>query len=237
MDGIIKRTIFGRAVDKAITKPNVSEARKAYRDYFLQGTKSEAYRMSRATERMLVIDAIYSIFPTFLYPFRKRIEDSVSSNASIAFSSAKSMYDNVNRFLQANYLPEEEINKRHQRIEESEKDFTSAVGDEFNLKRIAQVRESGSLDYCLEDLGCLNDMTQSVVAPIRNATEHGHGHAILESEPISGIPDCGVGFKLSNLVSKTMYKHNISGLAFAVCNEAMYRAHRIIEGSLREASI
>ncbi len=237
MDGIIKRTIFGQIVDKAKAEPTNSETRSKYINYFLEGARSEAYRMSRATNRMLITDIAYAILPTFLSPFRKKIKDSISNNAAVAFSSAKSMYDNVNRFLQANYLPEEEIHRKDQRINESEKDFTSAVGDEFNLKKIVQLRESGSLDYCLEDLNCLNDMTQSVVAPIRNATEHGHSHAIVESVPIKGIPECGEGFKLTNLLSKALPSHSISGLAFLVSGESMYRTHRIIEGSLRQASI
>lgn len=217
--------ILGKTIDRVKSQSTASETRRKYTDYFLEGIEAEATRLVRATGKILVADTAYTLLPTFLSPFRKRIASSVANNAATAFSSAKCLYDNVNRFLQANYSPEEEIERRHKRISESEREFTSAAGDEFSLKKIAQVRESGSLDYCLEDLKCLNDMTQSVVSPIRNATEHGHSHAVLENTP-------NRGHVITRLVNKVMPAHNIAGLTYELASEYLYFVEKILYNSL-----
>lgn len=226
---MIYRYIFGSAVNRARRASTDSETRNFYKGYFLDGIQSEARRMDRATEKILVADIAYALVPTFLSPFVGRIKEGITDNTSAVFGSAKSMYDNLNRFLQAAYISEEELGRRHKNITETEAEFTSAVGNEFNLKKITQVGESGRLDFCRENLGYLNDITTKVVSPIRNATEHGHGHAVLTEIPSDSIPLCGKGLGVRQEASKKVGGSTISGLVYKLSGDVMCLTYQILD--------
>lgn len=225
--GILDRYIFRSVVSGARKSFGDSGTRNFYKGYFLDGIQSEARRMDRATEKILVADTAYAIVPILLSSFAARIKEGITDNTSAVFSSAKSMYDNLNRFLQSAYISEEELERRHKNITETEIEFTSAVGNEFNLKKITQVGESGRLDFCLKNLGYLNDITTQVVSSIRNATEHGHGHMVLTEIPSDSTPLYGKGFGVRQEVSKKVCGSSISGLVFKLSGDVMGLTHKI----------
>lgn len=228
--GILNRYVLGDIIKEARNASMGSETRNFYKNYFLDGIRAEAFRMDRATGKILVADTIYALVPTLLSPFGRNMGDYVANNTSVVFGSAKSLYDNVNRFLQAAYIAEEDLERRHKKITNSASEFTSAVGDEYNLRKIVPLRESGKLDFCLNDLEYLNDMITQVVSPIRNATEHGHGHAVLGRTLNNSLSACDDGFRVRQEVSKKVAGCNISGLALKLSGDVMYSAHQILNG-------
>lgn len=227
--GILDRYIFRSVVSGARKSFGDSGTRNFYKGYFLDGIQSEIFRMDTATGRILVADTASALFPTLLSPVKSRMEEDVLNNASVVFSSAKSVYDNLNRFLQSAYISEEELIRRHKKIKNSKEEFTSAVGNEFNLRKIVQVRESGCLDFCLENFGHLNNIVTQIVSPIRNATEHGHGHAVLTESLCGPGSLCSGGFRIRQEASNRTAGYNISGLAWNLSRDVMCLTHQVLD--------
>ncbi len=168
-------------IDEIKSRCDASDIRKKHINYFLDGIRAEAGKMVSTGRKAQYTEMVYGILPTLLYPLKGRIESSISENLGYSVSSAKSLYDNVNRFLQAAYSSEEEVVKREEQILASPSDSASAWGKAYDLKKISQLGESRepNVRWAANKFLKLYEGTD-FVRTLRNATDHGHGHSLVE---------------------------------------------------------
>lgn len=158
-----------------------SPTRQKYMQYFLEGLRDDAKKLSTSMDNAVWTSIWQGYTPTLSRPFRKSIQESISRELGTSFSHAKCMYDNLNRFLQATYAPEEEIDRRHKKIFTSKKNNPTSIFETYDLRALDQIMQDASLTSngiftAVEDLRKERELMET----IRNATAHGHGHAMLE---------------------------------------------------------
>jgi len=168
-------------LDEIKARSETSETRKKHLVYFIEGMRAEAKEMIVSARSAEFKDIFYSFVPTFAKPFEGTIKHSISASTGKAFSSAKGLYDNLNRFLQAAYISEEEILKREQDIASSGKDIATAFGEAYNLKKISQIANLGNIEV-EKIIAGFSEISRgtALVNVLRNASEHGHKHVLLE---------------------------------------------------------
>ena len=183
MDHEIEMAHLEGILDEIKTRSKASETRKKHMSYFIEGMRAEAKEMATSARSLEMIGVYHSLFPNFLKPFRSVIKHRVSVSVGKNASSAKGLYDSLNRFLQAAYLPEEEIIKREREISCSDKDTAAAFGEAYSLKMISRIAASG--DNNMKQIASrVNEISRGtgIVSILRNASEHGHKHALIEGK-------------------------------------------------------
>jgi hypothetical protein len=165
---------------RSITSPE----RKEYLNCFLDGIKTEARTMLRFVEYAQRLDMLYSAMPTFLAPFKDTIQDRIAVDLGNAFSSAKALADNINRFSQAFYLPEGVIQERSRRIKElsEEKTASEALGSVYPLDKMKMIVQSGSKAKEIADLFAEFHEKTSWVRAVRNTSDHGYKHLLVKRD-------------------------------------------------------
>jgi hypothetical protein len=162
---------------------SASPARTEHLNYFLEGIRNDAKKLVNYSNSAQWLTIHYGFMPTFLKPFESIVQEKISDRLGNAFAAAKCLYDNLNRFLQAAYLPEEEILKRKQKISKSSEDISTAWGKAYELNKFDRI-DSGENPYIkalvsqMDKINESNDLTRIV----RNAAFHGHGHVLLDKD-------------------------------------------------------
>jgi len=160
-----------------------SPTRQEYMQYFLDGLRDDAKKLSTSMDNAVWTSIWQGYTPTLSRPFRRLIGESISRELGTSFLHAKCLYDNLNRFLQATYIPDEEVERRHERIRASKQSGPNAIFEAYSLKSLTPVMQSASgvsngILLTIEDLRREGELMER----IRNATAHGHGHAMLHCD-------------------------------------------------------
>jgi hypothetical protein len=160
-----------------------SPTRQKYMQYFLDGLRDDAKKLSTSMDNADLISIWHEYTLTLSRPFRGLIRESLSRELGTSFSHAKCLYDNLNRFLQASYISEEEVEKRHEKIRTSKQNGPNAIFEAYNLKSLTPVMQSTS-DVSNGILLVIEDLRErgELMERVRNATAHGHGHTMLQCD-------------------------------------------------------
>lgn len=170
-------------VNEIARNANVSPSRRKYIAYFLAGIKQDARKMSSSMDDAQWGEVLYEFLPNFSRPFRKPLGEYISKNVGTAFAHAKCLYDNLNRFLQTAYLPEEEILKKDAQISQANGIKSSAIWEAFDLRKLPNIlqEDNGMSRDVLWELDGVREKS-GLMKLVRDSTLHGHGHTILSQD-------------------------------------------------------